>query len=71
MLHICRPSLLSIVGRFVSPSAILNSELEGKGRGKKDKISTELDRTVSVLVRWISLIVSGDNHTLKCLSADY
>lgn len=38
---------------------------------KKDKISTELDRTVGVQVSWASLIVNGDNHTLKCLSADY
>lgn len=34
MPHICSPSFLSMGGRFVSPSAILQSELEGKGRRK-------------------------------------
>lgn len=58
MPHICSPSLLSIGGRFVSPSAILCSELKGKRR-RKTKIITVLDTTVSALVRWLSLTVSG------------
>lgn len=58
MPHICSPSFLSIVGRFMSLSVILQSDLEGKGR-RKTKISIELDTIVSVLVSWVPLTVSG------------